>query len=328
MPRAPFRKAKSTVPELEQYLQPTWFLDCDNPDVAARAAEVTAGAADDVERAVRLFYAVRDGLWYDPYSITSEPGDYRASAVLRRQAAYCIPKAVLLTALARAAGIPARLGFADVRNHLASEKLLARLGTDLFVYHGYTEFWLAGRWVKATPAFNIELCERFGVQPLDFDGKSDALFHEYSADGRRHMEYVADRGTFADLPLDEIVRAFEEHYGDFTAHAGQESDEYFHRRGGESDPGQQDSLIDLPAVRVSRWTLARGRSTGHHRHEHDYVVVPVTGGVLNVVDASGARKTMHQVAGEPYAGSAGVEHEVVGADDGDVVFVEVEILKA
>jgi len=220
------------VPEdLEQYLLPTWFIDCDTPGVRHRAEEAAAGATSDEERASRLFYMVRDGIRYDPYSISSNPGDYRASTVLRQEAAYCIPKAVALTALARAAGIPARLGFADVRNHLASEKLLARLGTDLFVFHGFTEFWLAGRWVKATSAFNIELCERFGVRPLEFDGRSDALFHEYSADGRRHMAYVAERGSYADLPLEEVMRAFATQYGDISAGAGQDRDDLFDPRG-------------------------------------------------------------------------------------------------
>jgi transglutaminase-like putative cysteine protease len=200
--------------ELDRYLSPTWFIDSDNPGVRAYALQVTKGATTDEERAVRCFYAVRDGVRYDPYSITAAPLDYRASVTLDRRVAYCIPKAVLLTALARAVGIPARLGFADVRNHLASEKLLAQLGTDLFIFHGFTELWLGGNWVKTTPAFNIELCLRFGVRPLEFDGRHDSLFHEYSVDGQRHMEYVGSRGNFADLPLEQIVTAFERQYGD------------------------------------------------------------------------------------------------------------------
>lgn len=213
--------------DLEPYLAPTWFIDCHSPAVRHRAEHAAADAASDEERAVRLFYAVRDGIRYDPYSITSDPDDYRASTVLEQRGAYCIPKAVALTALARAVGIPARLGFADVRNHLASEKLLARLGTDLFVFHGFTEFRLADRWVKATPAFNITLCERFGVRPLEFDGRSDALFHEYSADGRHHMEYVAARGSFADLPFEEIMKAFAAAYGHTPAGADRDRDELF-----------------------------------------------------------------------------------------------------
>jgi transglutaminase-like putative cysteine protease len=219
--------------DLEPYLVPTWFIDCGSPAVRLRAEQVAAGAAGDEERATRLFYAVRDGIRYDPYSVTSDPGGYRASTILAQRAAYCIPKAVALAALARAVRIPARLGFADVRNHLASEKLLARLGTDLFVFHGFTEFWLAGRWVKATPAFNIELCERFGVRPLEFDG----LFHEYSADGRRHMEYVADRGSFADLPFEEIMKAFAACYGHIAADAGRDRDELFDPRREAPAPG-------------------------------------------------------------------------------------------
>ena len=219
------------VEDLEPYLRPTWFIDCNAPSIRRRAEDVVAGATSDEERAMRLFYAVRDGIRYDPYSITRNPDDYRASTVLGQRAAYCIPKAVVLTALARAVGTPARLGFADVRNHLASEKLLARLGTDLFVFHGFTEFWLACRWVKATPAFNIELCERFRVRPLEFDGRSDALFHEYSADGRRHMKYVAERGSFADLPFEEIMSTFAAYYGPVSAGADRDRDELFDPRG-------------------------------------------------------------------------------------------------
>ena len=131
-------------------------------------------------------------------------------AVLRRERDFCIPKAVLLAALARARGIPARLGFADVRNHLATPRLLQAMGTDLFIYHGYTELHLEGKWVKATPAFNLGLCEKAGVKPLEFDGRSDSVFHQYDRSGRRHMEYVRDHGSYADLPYAEILAAMRE----------------------------------------------------------------------------------------------------------------------
>ncbi|HKY78057.1 MAG TPA: transglutaminase-like domain-containing protein [Acidimicrobiia bacterium] len=190
------------------------FVDSDHPDVIAFAKEATAGATTDREKAVALFYAVRDGIRYDPYVISSEGSEaYLASTVLRDGVSYCIPKSVLLCAAARAVGLTARLGFADVRNHLNSPKLRERLGgTDLFVWHGYTEFFLDGRWVKVTSAFNIELCERFGVMPLEFDGEHDALLHPYTADGRDHMEYVRERGSFDELPLDEILEEFRATY--------------------------------------------------------------------------------------------------------------------
>lgn len=189
------------------------FVDAAHPAVVAFAERATAGAISDREKAVALFYAVRDGIRYDPYTLSGDPDTYRASAVLEAGVAYCIPKAVLLCAAARAVGLTARLGFADVRNHLNTEKLRERMaGVDLFVWHGYVEFLLEGRWVKVTPAFNIELCDRFGVQPLEFDGEHDALFHPYTADGRQHMEYVSERGAFDELPFDEILADFRRIY--------------------------------------------------------------------------------------------------------------------
>jgi transglutaminase-like putative cysteine protease len=205
------------------------FIDSDHPDVIAFAKEATAGATTEREKAVALFYAVRDGIRYDPYVISSDgPEAYMASTVLRDGVSYCIPKSVLLCAAARAVGLTARLGFADVRNHLNSEKLRERLGgSDLFVWHGYTEFFLEGRWVKVTSAFNIELCERFGVMPLEFDGEHDALLHPYTADGRQHMEYVRERGSFDELPLDEILEEFRETYPLMFQHCADPADPAF-----------------------------------------------------------------------------------------------------
>jgi transglutaminase-like putative cysteine protease len=136
----------------------------------------------------------------------------KASAALEKGESFCVPKAVLLAATARWAGIPARIGFADVRNHLSTEKLLAALGTDIFAWHGFSELFIEGQWVKATPAFNLSLCEKFGVKPLEFDGRSDSVFHEYDMAGRRHMEYVADNGTFDDLPYDLLISEYRRIY--------------------------------------------------------------------------------------------------------------------
>jgi hypothetical protein len=89
------------------------------------------------------------------------------------------------------------------------------MGSDLFVYHGYTEFLLDGKWVKATPAFNLELCRRFRVKPLEWDGATDSIFHPFDEDNRRHMEYLRDRGSFADVPVDDIQKVFRETYPRF-----------------------------------------------------------------------------------------------------------------
>ncbi|MBJ8344479.1 transglutaminase-like domain-containing protein [Antrihabitans sp. YC2-6] len=195
-------------------LRATDFLDIEHESVRAFTANAIGNARTDRDKATRLFAAVRDQIWYDPYTVSDDPAHYRASFVLETGRAYCVPKAVLLTAVCRAAGIPAMLGFADVRNHLQTETLRALMGgTDLFVYHGYSHLYIDGRWMKATPAFNSELCARFGVPPVDFDGDNDALLHAFTADGAQHMEYVRERGIFDDLPLNAILTALRHTYG-------------------------------------------------------------------------------------------------------------------
>lgn len=194
-------------------LSPTEFLDFQHPDIDAFVREHVAAADDARSRAVALFYAVRDGLRYDPYTIDFSNTANRASTVLASGRGWCVPKAVLLTACMRNAGIPARIGLADVRNHLTTEKLKRRLGgIDTFYDHGYTAIELDGRWLKLVPAFNIELCERFGVLPTEFDGTRDALYQPFDADGRLHMEYLVDHGTFDDLPLARIEADFRREY--------------------------------------------------------------------------------------------------------------------
>lgn len=188
----------------------TEFLDFDHPAVAEFAANAAGGLADPVEQAVALFAKVRDSIWYDPYTVSTARDDMRASAVLEGRQRWCVPKAVLLTASCRAVGIPARLGFADVRNHLQSDTLRQKMGTDVFVWHGFSVMWLDGAWRKASPAFNRELCERFGTAALAFDGRSDALLHAFTGDGRRYMEYLVQRGTYDDLPLERILATFAE----------------------------------------------------------------------------------------------------------------------
>lgn len=213
--------SSGTAPPPEDCLAPTEYLDCDHPDVIEFVARVCteAEATTDRERAVALFVAVRDGIRYDPYAVSGERDWYRASNLLHEPAAYCIPKAVLLSAACRAAGIPARLGFADVRNHLQSAKLRERMGTDVFAFHGFSEIWLGERWLKVSSAFNRELCERFGTQVLEFDGEHDALMHAFDSHGNRHMEYVRERGSYADLPFDEIMAGFAEVYGQMDDYA-------------------------------------------------------------------------------------------------------------
>jgi len=198
----------------EKYLEPTSIIDSDHPVVKDYAKRVAGEAKDPVEQAAKLYLAVRDNIRYDPYSPSFQPEHYRASYVIDRGRSFCIPKASLLCALGRVCGIPSRVRYATVRNHLATKQLIEHLGSDLFVYHGFVEFYLEDRWVKCTPAFNRELCERHGVAPLEFDGRSDSLFQEYNSENRRYMEYVEMLGTFADIPVSEILTAWKKVYGE------------------------------------------------------------------------------------------------------------------
>jgi transglutaminase-like putative cysteine protease len=197
-------------------LASTALIDGDHPLVQGFARRHALGA-DDRERAVTLYHAVRDGFRYDPYRIDLSVAGMRASHVLEIGVGWCVTKAALLAAAARAVGIPARVGYADVRNHLSTERMRQTMKTDLFVWHGYTEMWLDGAWVKATPAFNIELCDRFGLLPLEFDGRSDSLYHPFDKAGHRHMEYVREHGSFDDVPLARIVEDFDLHYPGMVA---------------------------------------------------------------------------------------------------------------
>jgi len=205
-----------TSQDLSAYLAPGKFVDSDHPDVVAFARRVADPAMSPREIAVKLYYAVRDEFIYDPYYFDISEQGLKASHVIAAGRGFCVPKAALLAAAARVLGVPARLGYADVRNHLTSKRLYDMMGTDLFVFHGFTELWIDGQWLKATPAFNRSLCEKAGIHPLEFDGSADSVFHEFDVSGRRHMEYVRDRGSYADLPREELLKAWSEHYKSFS----------------------------------------------------------------------------------------------------------------
>ena len=205
------------------HLAATDAIDSQHPAVQDFVRQHDRGASQR-ERAVALTHAVRDAFRYDPYRIDLSSRGMRASTVIASGHGWCVPKATLLAAVARAAGIPARLGFADVRNHLSTERMRQTMQTDLFIWHGYAELWLEGAWRKATPAFNLGLCQKFGLLPLDFDGVHDSIYHPFDAAGNRHMEYVNDRGTFDDLPLVRIVADFHRVYGNWLPAGSLRSD--------------------------------------------------------------------------------------------------------
>ena len=183
-------------------LSPARFIDSDHPLVVDFTERWRGASRDPREQAVNLYRAVRDEIRYNPYVFSADHDTLKASHALAAGESYCVPKALLLAACARHCGIPARIGLADVRNHLSTPRLIEMLRSEVFAMHGYTELFLEGRWVKATPAFNLALCRMFKVAPLEFDGRADSVFHPFNAEGERYMEYLVDHGQFDDLPVE------------------------------------------------------------------------------------------------------------------------------
>ena len=195
----------------EIYLVPSPTMDFEYPAVRAFLETLEIGS-DPRKNAVQLYYAVRDRIRYDPYTINLSVEGLKASTTVTAGRAWCISKAILLSALCRSVGIPARLGFADVRNHLSTERMRQLMKTDVFLWHGYSSILLEGRWIKATPAFNFELCQRFGLKSLEFNGSGDSLYHSFDLNGKRHMEYPAMHGEYEDVPIAEIDESFHMEY--------------------------------------------------------------------------------------------------------------------
>lgn len=196
----------------KEFTAPTRTIDSTHPFIEEFVNQHVTGVSSDIEQGVRLYYAVRDIIRYNPYQINLTVLGMKASTTVESKRGWCVSKSLLLAACCRSIGIPARLGFADVRNHLSTNRLRERMGTDIFYWHGYTEMLLAGKWVKATPAFNIRLCEKFRLLPLEFDGQNDSLYHPYDEEGHRHIEYIKHRGVYPDLPLKKIIQTYQKKY--------------------------------------------------------------------------------------------------------------------
>jgi len=200
----------AAVLKMEKYLKSTFFIDCDTSSIKEKAQQLTEGRRQNVAKAKSLFYFVRDEIRYNPYLPKYLREDFRASKVLSTGDGYCVQKAVLLVALARAAGIPSRLGFAMIRNNLMPYKLCEVMKTNIFPWHGYAELYLKGKWVKATPAFDLKMCQENNIVPVEFDGQIDAKFNLYNREGKLHIEYLMDRGLFDDVPLAQIKKSLSE----------------------------------------------------------------------------------------------------------------------
>lgn len=195
---------------MEGYLRPTPSIDCASESIRAEALRLTREKGSPFEKARSLFYFSRDEIRYNPYA-SLDP--LAASGTLERGYGFCVQKAALLAALARAAGIPARLGFVNIRNHRLDPQWKKIFGTDVVVFHGFAELSIGGRWLKATPAFDLRMCRENGFIPVEFDGIHHGMLYPRDRSGRPHIEYLEDHGRYADIPVEVIVGAVTRAYG-------------------------------------------------------------------------------------------------------------------
>ncbi len=193
-------------------LEPTYYIDHDDPAVVKIVKELTAGCDTTGEKLQAIFYFVRDQIPYNMYAVSGNIEDYKASKILAAGKGFCIQKAILFTALARAAGIPSRLVIVAIRNHLISPEVIELLGGNLFFPHGYSQVWLNDRWVDIAATFDQPLCERLGAEAAEFDGQNDTLLPKTDLKGNPFIEYIDHHGIYADLPWDYIMEKMPGYY--------------------------------------------------------------------------------------------------------------------
>jgi len=199
--------------DMELFLEPAPGIQCDHPQVRDLARSIVNGAANHREAAARLFPWAREAVRYHPYVPFDSIEDYLALNTLERGRGYCVQKSALLCALARAAGIPARLGFADIENHQLPAGMAEVLGSPVMAHHCFVEWFLGGRWLKATPSFEAPLCAQRSWRLVEFDPQRDSLLPARDLAGRPHITYLRRLGWRQGVPLEEILEAWRAEYG-------------------------------------------------------------------------------------------------------------------
>ena len=205
---------------MQQYTAASTLLDYNHERVQEFIHQHTHADMTDQEKAIALYMAVRDGWRYTASQIFLTQEAWICSNIMERPEGHCLDKAILLVACLRGAGIPARLHLAKVKNHIAAERMIAQLGTDELTPHGMVDVYLDNRWIKVSPAFNKQLCEKLNVDPLDFDGEQDCIFQQFDQEGGVFMEYLEDYGHFEDVPMAFIYSNMKEHYSGLSKHLG------------------------------------------------------------------------------------------------------------
>lgn len=196
--------------EQQNYLKATPILEVNHKSTQELIADIDTSLSKK-EQAIALYYKVRDGFVYNPYHLDLRPQGLKSSAVMQKSRAWCVEKAIVMATGLRALGIPSKLGYGIVVNHIGVEKLTKMLKRDEIVFHGYVSAYIEGKWIKSTPAFDPLVCQLSGVDPLGWDGENDALFQEFQ-DGHKFMEYIHFYGEFPDVPVELMNAEMEKYY--------------------------------------------------------------------------------------------------------------------
>jgi len=198
--------------DINNYLKESFFFDYTHESIKHIVKDLINVKISKKEKALKLYYIVRDGWRYNPSRISFVAEDLKASVIAKKEEGHCIDKSIIYISCLRALNIPARIGMAKIKNHIGTEKLEEKFGTNILTPHGYVEVFLNNKWIKATPAFNKELCAYYNVSALDFDGENDSIFQEYSKSNEKFMEYIEDYGTFEDFPVEFVKRNMRQYY--------------------------------------------------------------------------------------------------------------------
>lgn len=194
------------------YLQPSYYFDYNSEPIQRLIADFNGKSMPDKEKAIGIYEKIRDGYRYDPYSISLSKRNFKASVIASKRTANCVEKSILLIACLRALKIPARLHLGKVKNHIAVERLTEKFGSNELTPHGMVNVYLNKKWLKLSPAFNSELCERFNVKPLEFDGENNSFLQQFNEEGSLFMEYTDDYGHFEDVPIEFMKKNIKAHY--------------------------------------------------------------------------------------------------------------------
>jgi len=199
-----------TKEEQERYLRSTPILEVNDKSTKELIADIDLSKSKK-EQAVALYYKVRDGFIYNPYHLDLRPEALKSSTISKKSRAWCVEKSIVMATGLRALGIPSKLGYGIVINHIGVEKLTQALRREEIVFHGYVSAYIDGKWVKSTPAFDPLICKVSGVEPLEWDGEEDALFQAYQG-SQKFMEYTHFYGEFDDVPVDLMNAEMEKYY--------------------------------------------------------------------------------------------------------------------